>query len=72
MTTSDLTLTYTSREAVHAVSDAALARDFMVALTYPYSTHVGLYVVSWMITEIQARGLDAEWADLGAESSPAW
>ncbi len=68
----DLSLTYGSREAVHAASDAALARDFVIALAYPYWTHVGLYVVSWMITEIKARSLDAEWAEFGAESSPAW
>ncbi|HEY0280167.1 MAG TPA: hypothetical protein VGC32_18030 [Solirubrobacterales bacterium] len=67
-----LLLTYTDREAVVSVSDEKLMQDFTVALEFPFTSYIDLYVVSWMITEIQIRGLDAEWAEFGAESSPAW
>jgi hypothetical protein len=67
-----LLLTYTDREAVVSVSDEKLMQDFTIALGFPFTSYIDLYVVSWMITEIQVRGLDAEWQALGIESSPAW
>jgi hypothetical protein len=63
-----LMVTYRDREAVSSASDEALMQHFTVALDFPHCSFIGLYVVSWMISEIQTRELDPR----RVESSPAW
>lgn len=62
---------YPNREAVRAVSDDDLRRDFIAALTYPQSEYAGV-VTGWLSQEITRRGIVPSELHRFEESSPAW